>query len=120
MSNQKGRDFVLINSFGYNIPVVTIPTALLPDVKTKVGSIEDFNTLLHLSEQSGLIRVSCTLGTVAMNGTMLANPYQNKDGIEAFAISAAGEGITFPYIVHAAITLEPDGTYVAISTHTVG
>lgn len=111
---------MLISSFGYNIPVVTIPTALLPNVKTKVGSVEDFNTLLHLSDQSGIIRVICTLGTVAMNGTMIANPYQNKDGIEAFAISAAGEGVTSPYIVHAAITLESDGTYVTITTYTVG
>ena len=107
---------ISISSYGYNVMNVSIPTALTPNQKTKVGIAADFNTLLAGVKAAGIIRVQCTLGGIYMNGAMIASPYQDNDGIEAFTISAAGEGSgVSPYIVHAAITLEDGDMYVTPS-----
>lgn len=102
-----------ISSFGYNIATVVIDSALTPNVKTKVGDVKDFTRLLNFVKSAGIIKVQATIASQYMNGTMIANPYQDEDGIEAFSISAAGSNS--PYIVHAAITLEDDGMYVTVS-----
>ena len=107
---------VTISSYGYNVMNVFIPTALTVNQKTKIGTTADFIVLLAGVRAAGIIRVQCTLGTVYMDGAMIASPYQGNDGIEAFTISAAGEGSgVSPYIVHAAITLESGDMYVTPS-----
>lgn len=107
---------VSITSYGYNVMNVSIATALTLDQKTKIGIAADFNVLLAGVKAAGIIRVQCILGTIYMNGAMIASPYQDDDGIEAFTISAAGEGSgVSPYIVHAAITLEDGDMYVTPS-----
>lgn len=102
-----------ITSAGYNIANVVIDSALTPSTKTKVGEVKDFNHLLSLVKSAGIIKVQATIGSQYMNGTMIANPYQDEDGIEAFSISVAGADS--PYIVHAAIVLEDDGMYVTVT-----
>lgn len=106
-----------IDTLGYNIATVAINEALVPDTKTKVGDGKDFDDLLSFVKSAGIIKVKATIGSQYMNGTMIANPYQNEDGIEAFSISAAGAAS--PYIVHAAITLEDNAMYVTVSLVTL-
>ena len=106
-----------ISSFGYNIADIVIPNAITLNEKTKVGTLEQFNQLLSLASASGVIRVQCTIGSVFMNGAMLANPYQDMDGIECFAISMANADA--PYIVAAQIVTEDDGMYVTVSITTL-
>lgn len=106
-----------IDSFMYNLAHVIIDSPLTPATKTKVGDAKDFSRLLGFVKADGSIKVQATIGSQYMNGTMLANPYQNEDGIEAFAISAAGTGS--PYIVYAAITLEDGDMYVTVNIVTL-
>lgn len=102
-----------ITSKGYNISHVVLSGALTPNVKTKVGTADDFNTLYNTIRCSGIIRVSAVIGSQYMDGAMLANGWQNADGIECFAISMAGSNS--PYIVQAEITLENGECYVLVS-----
>lgn len=106
-----------IDSFSYNIAHVIIPSPLTPATKTKVGDAQDFKRLLGFVKSDGTIKVEATIGNQYMNGTMIANPYEAEDGIEAFAISAAGTGS--PYIVYAAITLEDGDMYVTVNLVTL-
>ena len=106
-----------IDSIGYNIANVVIVSSLTPGTKTKVGNAKDFYNLLKFVKSAGIIKVQATIGTQYMNGTMIANPYQNEDGIEAFSLSAAGSDS--PYIVHAAITLEDGDMYVTVALVTL-
>ena len=106
-----------IDSIGYNIANVVIDSSLTPATKTKVGDAQDFNKLLKFVKSAGIIKVQATIGTQYMNGTMIANPYQDEDGIEAFSLSVAGSAS--PYIVHAAITLEDGDMYVTVSLVTL-
>lgn len=106
-----------INSIGYNIANVVIDSALTPATKTKVGDAKDFNNLLNFVKSAGIIKVQATIGSIYMNGTMIANPYQDEDGIEAFSLSAAGS--ESPYVVHAAITLEDGDMYVTVTLVTL-
>ena len=104
-------------TFGYNIPYVVIDTALTVNTKTKIGTVEDFSNLLNLIDRGGLIRGKMTIGTQVMDGVMIANPYADHDGIEAFTISMAGA--QSPYIVNAAIVIETDGCYVTVTITTL-
>lgn len=106
-----------IDSFSYNIAHVVIDSPLTPATKTRVGSVMDFDRLLSFVKCDGVIKVQATIGTQYMNGSMIANPYQDEDGIEAFTISAAGSDS--PYIVHADIVLEDDGMYVTVNLVTL-
>lgn len=102
-----------LTSKGYNILHVVLSSALTPNVKTKVGTADDFNTLYNAIRQSGIVRVSATIGTQYMDGAMLANGWQNADGIECFTISMAGA--QSPYVVQAEITLEEGECYVLVA-----
>ena len=108
---------MIVSSYGYNIPNIVIPNALTVNTKIKVGTLEQFNQLLSMVSASGVLRVQCTIGSVYMDGAMLANPYQDKDGIECFAISMANA--VAPYIVAAQIVTEDDGMYVTVSITTL-
>lgn len=108
---------MVVSSMGYNIANIVIPNSLTVNTKTKVGTLEQFDQLLSLVSASGVLRVQCTIGTVYMDGAMLANPYQDKDGIECFAISMANSAA--PYIVAAQIVTEDDGMYVTVSITTL-
>ena len=108
---------MVVFSMGYNIANIVIPDAITVNTKTKVGTLEQFDQLLSLVSASGVLRVQCTIGSVYMDGAMLANPYQDKDGIECFAISMAGSAA--PYIVAAQIVTEDDGMYVTVSITTL-
>ena len=104
---------MIFSSMGYNIANIVIPDAITVNTKTKVGTLEQFNQLLSLVSASGVCRVTCRIGSVFMNGALLANPYEDKDGIECFAISMANAAA--PYIVAAQIVAEDDGMYVTVS-----
>ena len=108
---------MVISSFGYNVPNVNIPDAITVNTKTKVGTIEQFKQLLAMITVSGIVRVQCRVGTVYMDGAMIANPYEEKDGIECFTISMANA--QNPYILSAQIVLEDDGMYVTITITTL-
>lgn len=108
---------MLITTKGYNIAHVVLPTAISPNVKTKVGDTDDFNILYNTIRCSGIIRVTATIGDQYMDGAMLSNGWQNADGIECFAISMAGSD--FPYIVQAEITLEDGDCYVMVTITTL-
>lgn len=108
---------MVISSMGYNIANIVIPNAITLNTKTRVGTLEQFYQLLTLVSASGVLRVQCTIGSVYMDGAMLANPYQDKDGIECFAISMANAEA--PYIVAAQIVTEEDGMYVTVSITTL-
>lgn len=106
-----------ITNEGYNIVHVVIPTAITPNVSTKVGTAEDFRALYNAIRCSGIIRVTATIGSVYMDGAMLANGWQNADGIECFTMSMAGA--ESPYIVQAEITLDGGDCYVLVSITTL-
>lgn len=106
-----------ISSMGYNIASIVIPDNITVNTKTKVGTLEQFHQLLSLVDASGVCRVKCRIGSVFMDGAMLSNPYEEKDGIECFAISMANAEA--PYIVAAQIVAEEDGMYVTVSITTL-
>ena len=108
---------MVINSCGYNIANVVISDAITVGQKTKVGTIEQFKELLAMVTVAGIIRVQCRVGTVYMDGAMIASPYEEKDGIECFTISMAGAAA--PYILVAQIVLEDDGMYVTVTITTL-
>ena len=102
-----------VSTKGYNIANVVIPTAITPNVKTLVGNADDFNFLYNTIRKSGIIRVTATIGDQYMDGVMIANGWQNADGIECFTLSMAGSN--FVYIVQAEITLEDLDCYVTVT-----
>ena len=102
-----------IISKGYNVSHVILPTAISPNVKTLVGDANDFSILYNTIRCSGIIRVTATIGSRYMDGAMIANGWQNGDGIECFTISMAGSDN--PYIVQAEITLENGNCYVMVT-----
>lgn len=102
-----------LTSKGYNILQVVLPSALTPNVKTKVGTADDFNALYNAIRQSGIVRVTATIGSQYMDGAMLANGWQDGDGIECFTISMAGA--QSPYIVQAEVTLEDGDCYATVT-----
>lgn len=69
-----------IETKGYNIPKVTITTALTADTKTEVGTYEDYLKFKNLTEESGLFRGKITLGTTPLNGTLICNPWEDGSG----------------------------------------
>lgn len=99
-----------MKSYGYNICYITINESLTPGTKTKVGTVDDFNRLINLVRVSGIIVAEATIGTQYMSGTLIANPYQDLDGIECYTVSAAGSQT--PYILQVQVTKESDGMYV--------
>ena len=103
---------MFLSNKGYNVVHAIIPDAITPNVKTKVGTDADFYALYNAIRCSGVIRVSATIGVQYMDGVMIANGWQDGDGIEAFAISMAGSAS--PYIVNAEITLEGADCYVTV------
>lgn len=108
---------MVVSSSGYNIANIVIPAAITVNTKTKVGTLEQFKKILFLASGAGVLRVQCTIGSVYMDGTMLANPYQDGDGIECFVISMANAEA--PYIIAAQIVPEADGMYVTVSITTL-
>ena len=107
-----------ILSYGYNVPMVFLSTAIAVDTKTKVGTIEQFKQLLAMVSASGIMRVCATLGTQYMNGALIASPWAAGDGIEAFTITKAGDSAV-PYIVSVELELEDDGVYATASITTL-
>ena len=108
---------IQISTKGYNMCKVTIQEALTMNTKVKVGVEADFNFILGLVKMSGVILGECTIGTQAMKGAMIANPYADDDGIECFTISMAGAEA--PYIFQLAVTLEDGEMYVTPSITTL-
>ena len=104
---------IQISTSGYNMCKAYIPEALTLNTKTKVGIEADFNFILGMVKMSGVILGECTIGTQAMKGTMIANPWANDDGIECFTISMAGAQA--PYIFQLQVTLEDGEMYVTPS-----
>lgn len=104
---------MIITNKGYNIVHVVLPTAITPNVSTKVGNADDFKILYDTIRCSGIIRVSATIGSQYMDGAMIANGWEDGNGIECFTISMAGSDA--PYIVQAEITLDVNDCYVLVS-----
>lgn len=99
-----------LTTYGYNIPYVVIDTALTVNTKTKIGTGDDFSTLLNMVNRGGLIRGKLTIGTQVMDGVMIANPWSAGNGIECYTISMAGA--QSPYIFSLEVTLENGDMYV--------
>ena len=108
---------MIITNKGYNIVHVVLPTAITPNVSTKVGNADDFKILYDTIRCSGTIRVSATIGSQYMDGAMIANGWEDGNGIECFTISMAGSDA--PYIVQAEITLDGNDCYVLVSITTL-
>lgn len=102
-----------ISTSGYNMCKVSIQDTLTVNTKTKVGIEADFDFILGMAKMSGVILGECKIGTQAMNGAMIANPWANDDGIECFTISMAGAQV--PYIFQLQVTLEDGEMYVTPS-----
>lgn len=104
---------IQISTGGYNMCKVYLPEALTLNTKSKVGIEADFNFILSMVKMSGIILGECMIGTQAMKGAMIANPWANDDGIECFTISMAGAQT--PYIFQLQVTLEDGEMYVTPS-----
>lgn len=101
---------IQISTKGYNMCKVSIPEALTLDTKVKVGIKADFDFILGMVKMSGVILGECKIGAQVMEGTMIANPWANDNGIECFTISMAGAET--PYIFQLEVTLEDGEMYV--------
>ena len=100
----------IINGY-YNIPHVSLGS-ITSGVKTEVGTKEDFDKIMNLITNSGLIYVSCSLDDYPMVGHGICNPYHAFDGIEVGFITAAGNNV--PRVMVAQLTLESDKCYVTV------
>ena len=103
---------MILSSHGYNIPTVTISNTVSIDAETKVGTVEDFDTVLGCIKNSGLAFVDMMLGSQRMKGFVVCSPYADDDGIEFHTISSAGANE--PYVVFGNFVPKPDGSYVTV------
>lgn len=63
---------------GYNIPEIDIEDSITAGVKTEIGTAEQYDNIMQLTEKSGIFQVNCLIGDVAMGGTCLVNrPSEN-------------------------------------------
>lgn len=63
---------------GYNIPEIDIENSITAGVKTEIGTAEQYDNIMQLTEKSGIFQVNCLIGDVAMGGTCLVNrPSEN-------------------------------------------
>ena len=108
-----------ITTNGYNIPRVTIPTALTADTKTEIGTASDYLKFKHLTEESGIFRGFITIGAVPMNGTLICNPWE--DGSGKISITTLGNmGGDEPVVVQGVLEVDKDNDkcYVTVGTFT--
>lgn len=108
-----------IETKGYNIPRVTITTALTADTKTEVGTLEEYNKFKNLADNSGLFRGFITLGTTPMNGTLLCNPWEDASG--KISVTTLGNmGGDEPVVIQGIIEpdVEHNKVYVTMGTFT--
>ena len=104
---------------GYNIPVITIETALTAGSKTEVGTYDDYKRFAAITNESGLFRGKITLGTTPMSGTLICNPW--ADGSGKISITTLGNmGGTEPVVIQGVIEPDADGgkVYATVSTFT--
>ena len=108
-----------IETKGYNIPRVTIGTALTADTKTEVGTVADYDKFAELTDKSGLFRGFITLGAVPLNGTLLCNPWE--DGSKKISITTLGNmGGDEPVVIQGVIEVDRDTNkcYATVGTFT--
>lgn len=104
---------------GYNIPVITIETALTAGSKTEVGTYGDYTRFAAITNESGLFRGKITLGSTPMNGTLICNPW--ADGSGKISITTLGNmGGTEPVVIQGIIEPDEDNdiVYATVSTFT--
>lgn len=104
---------------GYNIPVITIETALTAGSKTEVGTYGDYTRFAAITNESGLFRGKITLGTTPMDGTLICNPW--ADGSGKISITTLGNmGGTGPVVIQGIIEPDEDNdiVYATVSTFT--
>ena len=58
---------------GYNIPEIDIENNITAGVKTKIGTADQYDNIMELTEKSGILQVNCLIDNVAMGGTCLVN-----------------------------------------------
>lgn len=112
-----------IETNGYNIPKVTIETALTADTKTEVGTTEDYEKFKVLTDKSGIFRgkiaVTTAGGSIPMNGTLLCNPWE--DGSGKISITTLGNmGGDEPIVIQGVIENDSDTNkcYVTVGLFT--
>lgn len=63
---------------GYNIPEIDIEENITAGTKTKIGTADQYDNIMELTQKSGVFQVNCLIGNVAMGGTCLVNrPSEN-------------------------------------------
>lgn len=103
---------MVIRNTGYNVLDCNITTSITHDVKTEIGTKQDFEKLLDVACKAGLVRGEMTLDGVKMKGTLILNPFANLSGIEFFTLSMAGADTAF--VVIGDLTLESNKLYATI------
>lgn len=90
-----------VGSKGYNVAEVIVDTTLVSGEATSIGAVQDYEKLRELVDNSGLMRVKCTLdvsGTeMNFDGTCIANLWD--EGIEFSTIVFNGADTSVPKIV---------------------
>ena len=78
---------MIINSKSYNIPDVTISETLSVGT-TVVGTQADYNRIVNLVKESGLLFCKAKIGDADLSGSMVCN--MGPGGFEAFTITNQG------------------------------
>lgn len=110
---------MIIETRGYNIPLVTISTALTDSTKTEVGKSEDYVFFKNLVERGGIMRGKITLGSTPMDGTLICNPWVGDEN--KISITTLGNmGGTEPVIIQGIIENDntSDKVYATVSAFT--
>lgn len=108
-----------IKTDGYNIPRVTITTALTADTKTEVGNYADYDQFKNMTDKSGIFRGFITIGTTPLNGTLVCNPWEDESG--KISITTLGNmGGDEPVVIQGLIEVDKatDKCYVTVGTFT--
>ena len=81
---------MIIKAKSYNIPDITLDEPL--DIGTNtIGTLDDYEHILNLIKESGLVYCRATIGDAELSGSMVCNIA--PEGFEAFTITNQGENL---------------------------
>lgn len=96
----------------YNVLTIEIPEALTSGTPKIIGTNDDYEMIKNMTAKSGILRVKCTVGGVAMFGTCAVNPWAGADKLEATCLTYAAGAATG---VQATIEPSDDGLKVTVT-----
>lgn len=107
-----------ISTTGYNVPFVDFTdTTITLDTQATVGTVDDFNKIMNLVENSGIVRGKFKIGSDIYLGTCICNPWANGQGIECVTITDISGSVS---VLFMSLVLDGTAAKVTISLTAVG